>query len=97
MGQKFVDVGFAQDLGVTVALCNVNTIERREDTFIAEINTVVCTDAGNEIADSCQVDAADGEVIILTADKHPLTLVHTVVKAALMGSEGETVTGAHGE
>jgi hypothetical protein len=66
-----------------VALLNVNTVERYENTFIAVINTIFLTDGGYEIANGFQVSTSDGEVVNLMANQHPLTLIHAVVEAAL--------------
>jgi hypothetical protein len=79
VGKKLVNIGFARVLGVTAALFNVNTIEGCENAFIAEVDTVVLTDSGNNIADGFLVGTADGEIVNLTANQHSLTLVHTVV------------------
>ena len=92
MGQELVDVGFARDFDVPVALFDIDAIKGIQNAFVAEVDAVVGTNGRNERLDCCDVDTSNSQVVDLAANEHAMAVERTLVQTALMCCGLETVT-----
>jgi hypothetical protein len=83
--EELVDVGFARDFDVTVGLFYIDTVERLQDTLVAEVDAVFGADhTPDEVADGVSVGTYDGKIVDLTADEHAVAVESALVQATLM-------------
>jgi hypothetical protein len=82
--EELVDVGFARDFDVTVGLFHIDTVERLQDTLVAEVDTVFGADHTDEVADGVSVSTSDGKIVDLAADEHAEAAESALVQATLM-------------
>ncbi len=74
-----------------LCLDHIDTVERGEDAFIAEVNLVFSTDDRDQFLNGFNVATSNGQVVALSGDEHLPSVIGAVVQAALMCGVLETV------
>ncbi len=86
----------ACDFDISITLFDIDAIERIQNAFVTEVNTVFRADDAHKVSDRVGIDTTDSQIVDLTTDEHAMTLVDALVETPLMGCRSEAMTSDDG-
>jgi hypothetical protein len=92
MREELVNIRLTRYFDVSVGLIDIDAVKRLENAFVTEVDTVFNTDNTNEVFDSVDIDAFDGQIVNLSTYEHAVPFVGSLVEATLMRRRFETMS-----
>ncbi len=92
MRKELVNIRLTRYFDVSVGLVDIDAVNRLENAFVTVVDTVFNTDNTNEVFDSVDIDASDGQIVNLSTFEHAVPFVVSLVEATLMRCRFETMS-----